>query len=55
MAAIFPFAALRPTPETVARVAAVPYDVVNSAEFKKALKDNNVILVTWKELQKLLQ
>lgn len=32
MAAIFPFAALRPTPETVARVAAVPYDVVNSAE-----------------------
>jgi uncharacterized protein (DUF1015 family) len=32
MAAIFPFAALRPTPETVARVAAVPYDVVNSSE-----------------------
>jgi uncharacterized protein (DUF1015 family) len=32
MAAIFPFAALRPTPETVRRVAAVPYDVVNSAE-----------------------
>ena len=32
MAAIFPFAALRPTPETVGRVAAVPYDVVNSAE-----------------------
>jgi uncharacterized protein (DUF1015 family) len=32
MAAIFPFAALRPTPETVARVAAVPYDVVNTAE-----------------------
>ena len=32
MAAIFPFAALRPTPETVARVAAVPYDVVNSTE-----------------------
>lgn len=31
------------------------YDVVRSAEFKKALKDNNVILVTWKELQKLLQ
>jgi uncharacterized protein (DUF1015 family) len=32
MAAIFPFAALRPTPDTVARVAAVPYDVVNTAE-----------------------
>ena len=32
MAAIFPFAALRPTPQSVARVAAVPYDVVNSDE-----------------------
>jgi len=32
MAVIAPFAALRPTPETVGRVAAVPYDVVNSAE-----------------------
>ena len=32
MAAIFPFAALRPTPASVARVAAVPYDVVNSDE-----------------------
>ena len=32
MAAIRPFAALRPTPATVARVAAVPYDVVNSDE-----------------------
>jgi hypothetical protein len=31
------------------------YEVVNSPEFKKALKDNNVILVTWKELQKLMQ
>ena len=31
------------------------YDVVRSAEFKKALKDNNVILVTWRELQKLVQ
>jgi predicted glycoside hydrolase/deacetylase ChbG (UPF0249 family) len=30
------------------------YDVVNSPEFKKALRDNNVILVTWKELGKLL-
>ncbi|HEV2017198.1 MAG TPA: polysaccharide deacetylase family protein [Gemmatimonadaceae bacterium] len=31
------------------------YDVVSSAEFKKALRDNHVILVTWKELQKLAQ
>ncbi len=30
------------------------YDVVRSAEFKQALKDNNVILVTWRELQKLM-
>ena len=32
MAVIVPFAALRPTPASVARVAAVPYDVVNSDE-----------------------
>jgi len=31
------------------------YEVMNSAEFRKALKDNHVILVTWKELQKLAQ
>jgi chitin disaccharide deacetylase len=30
------------------------YDVVTSAEFKKALTDNHVIVVTWRELQKLL-
>jgi predicted glycoside hydrolase/deacetylase ChbG (UPF0249 family) len=30
------------------------YDVVNSPEFKKALKDNNVILVRWRDLQKLV-
>jgi len=29
------------------------YDVMNSPEFKKALKDNHVILVTWRELQKV--
>lgn len=39
MAVIFPFAALRPTPDTVARVAAVPYDVVNSAEAKTIAAD----------------
>ncbi|MGE0359959.1 MAG: DUF1015 domain-containing protein [Vicinamibacterales bacterium] len=32
MSVIAPFAALRPTPAAVGRVAAVPYDVVNSAE-----------------------
>ena len=31
------------------------YDVVNSPEFKKALQDNHVIVVTWKELGKLAQ
>jgi predicted glycoside hydrolase/deacetylase ChbG (UPF0249 family) len=30
------------------------YDVMNSPEFKKALKDNNVVLVTWRELGKLM-
>ena len=30
------------------------YDVLSSAEFKKALKDNNVILVTWRDLGKLM-
>jgi hypothetical protein len=30
------------------------YDVARSAEFKKALKDNNVIVVTWEDLQKLI-
>jgi predicted glycoside hydrolase/deacetylase ChbG (UPF0249 family) len=31
------------------------YNVVTSPEFKKALQDNHVILVTWKELGKLAQ
>ena len=30
------------------------YDVVTSPEFRKALRDNNVVLVTWKELQTLV-
>jgi hypothetical protein len=29
------------------------YDVVNSPQFKQALRDNHVILVHWKDLQKL--
>jgi chitin disaccharide deacetylase len=31
------------------------YDAMMSPEFGKALQDNHVILVTWKELQKLVQ
>jgi predicted glycoside hydrolase/deacetylase ChbG (UPF0249 family) len=31
------------------------YDVVTSADFKRALEENHVVLVTWRELQKLLQ
>ena len=40
MAALFPFAALRPTPATVSRVAAVPYDVVNTDEARALAGDN---------------
>lgn len=31
------------------------YNVVNSPEFKKALQDNKVILIKWRDLQKLVQ
>src|SRR5216684_1125622 len=31
------------------------YDVVTSAEFKKALEENHIILVKWKDFQKLLK
>jgi hypothetical protein len=31
------------------------YDVVMSAEFRKALQDHHVVLVTWRQLQKLAQ
>jgi hypothetical protein len=31
------------------------YDVMNSPEFRKALQDNHIILVKWRDLQKLLQ
>jgi len=30
------------------------YDVMTSQEFKKALQENNVILVKWKDLKKLV-
>jgi uncharacterized protein (DUF1015 family) len=42
MAAIFPFAALRPVPHAAAAVAAVPYDVVNTDE-ARALADGNAL------------
>jgi uncharacterized protein (DUF1015 family) len=45
MSAIFPFAALRPTPDTVARVASVPYDVVNSDEAKALAGDDPLSLL----------
>ncbi len=40
MATVRPFRALRPSPEHASRVAAVPYDVVNTAE-ARALADGN--------------
>jgi predicted glycoside hydrolase/deacetylase ChbG (UPF0249 family) len=30
------------------------YDVLTSAEFRQALKDNNVVLVTWRDIQKAM-
>ena len=42
MSAIYPFAALRPTPKAAADVASVPYDVVNSDE-ARVLADGNVL------------
>ena len=40
MAIVKPFRALRPLPERAAAVAAVPYDVVNSAEAAQLAGDN---------------
>jgi len=31
------------------------FDVVSSPEFKKALQDNHIVLIKWKDLQKLVQ
>jgi len=30
------------------------YDLVTSPEFKGALRDNNIVLIKWKDLQKLV-
>ena len=40
MAQIAPFNAIRPTPEMAPLVAAKPYDVLNSEEARKEVKDN---------------
>ncbi len=40
MSAIYPFAALRPVPSAAARVAAVPYDVVNAEEARTLAAGN---------------
>lgn len=40
MAVIKPFKAYRPTPELVSKVAALPYDVMNSDEAREMVKDN---------------
>jgi uncharacterized protein (DUF1015 family) len=42
MSSIFPFRALRPTPDSAARVAAVPYDVVNTEEARALASGNSV-------------
>src|ERR687896_2675965 len=42
MSAIFPFAALRPTPTAAAAVAAVPYDVVNTEEARALAAGNEL-------------
>jgi uncharacterized protein (DUF1015 family) len=40
MAAVFPFAALRPVPAVAAGVAAVPYDVASTAEMRELARGN---------------
>jgi len=42
MSAIYPFAALRPTPKSAALVASVPYDVVNSDEARALASGNSL-------------
>ena len=40
MAVVRPFKAVRPTPELSAKVAALPYDVMNSDEAREMVKGN---------------
>jgi uncharacterized protein (DUF1015 family) len=42
VASLFPFRALRPVPEAAARVASVPYDVVNAAEAQALAAGNSL-------------
>ena len=42
MAVVRPFCAVRPKKEFVARVAALPYDVMNSEEAREAVKGNDL-------------
>jgi uncharacterized protein (DUF1015 family) len=42
MASVFPFRALRPTPEAAASVAAVPYDVVTTDEARQLASGNSL-------------
>jgi len=42
MSVLFPFRALRPAPESAARVASVPYDVVSAEEARALAADNPV-------------
>ena len=39
MAVFKPFKALRPIPELASKIAALPYDVMNSEEAKEMVKD----------------
>ena len=49
MAVITLFRALRPTPESAARVAAVPYDVVNAQEAHALANGNPLSFLTFHE------
>ena len=40
MAVLRPFAAIRPVPELAERVAALPYDVMNSEEARQMVEGN---------------
>src|SRR3954454_16969805 len=53
MATIYPFRALRPTPARAADVAAIPYDVVNTAEARELAGDNplSVLRVSRAEIE----
>jgi len=42
MLKVFPFRAIRPRPELAEQVAALPYDVMNTAEAREMVKDNPV-------------